>query len=550
MRCAMFFFASSALWVTFTAPAVAQDALDRTDPGLIEEQFELRIPLDVRTDVPETVAEQERVAQVDAPDGVFVGAIHVASDVLPASQFVSVIEPYIGRTLSPQQLQDLTSAVADRLRAEGYVFATAWISEQRLDTGMLRVSVDPGVISEIRYTAPPTDAVHAILQQLADGTPVREARLERKLMLAEDVPGIRVVGTRFFREEGRGVLEVAIQRDRVAGWARISNEGSEAVGPWRMQGGVAINSALTSGDRVRISASATPIEPGDFALVRLTYDVPLDDDGTTIRMSTYYARSNPEDGAQLNDRDGDSFGASISVRRALVRSRRASLWGNVTLRYRQTMQDDLGVPIREDRITTAELGLNGYVRVGSGHLSGGARLVQGLGIFGSSEEGDPLLSRFDGSGRFTKVELYGRWWQPIGAGFSVELRGRGQLASRALLASDEMGIGGPYYGRGYDYYERAGENGIAGSVELRHDIADVSDAINNIQLYSFLDGAGVRNLGDGGGGGRLTSAGGGVRIRIADSINTGLEAGVPLNEDRFDSDDRSPRVRVTLGADF
>ena len=550
MRCATLLFASSALWVTFTVPAVAQDALDRTDPGLIEEEFNLRIPLDVRSDVPLPVAEPDGAANVDTGEGVFVGAIHVASDSLPASHFVSVIEPFIGRTLSPEQLQDLTSAVADLVREEGYVFASAWIAEQRLDTGMLRVSVDEGRVAEIRYTEQPTEAVDAILQQLADGNPVTDSELERRLLLAGDVPGIRVVGTRFLREEGRGILEVAIQRNDVAGWARISNEGSEAVGPWRMQGGVAINSAITSGDRVRISASATPIEPGDFSLVRLTYDVPLDDDGTTISMSGYVARSNPEDGAQINDRDGDSLGASITIRHALVRGQQASLWGSATLRYRQTMQDDAGIPIREDRVTTAELGLNGYVRVGNGHLSGGGQLVQGLGIFGSSQDGDALLSRFDGSGRFTKVSVYGRWWQPIGAGFSVELRGRAQLASRALLASDEMGIGGPYYGRGYDYYERAGENGIAGSFELRHDIADVSDAINNIQLYSFLDGAGVRNLGDGGGGGQLASAGGGVRIRIADSISTGLEAGVPLNEDRFDSDDRSPRVRVTLGADF
>lgn len=551
MERAKYLFALAGSSILFASSVAAQDPLDRTDPGIIEEEFETLAPINQPDDdVALPVAESDHVTPLDIDDGVFVGAIRVENSDIPASAFVSVIERYIGRTLSPENLQQLSTEIAAVVQAQGYVFASAWIAPQRLDTGMLRVSVDEGRVAEIRYTSPVNDAVDAMLAPLANGEPITEARLERKLLLAGDIPGMRIVGTRFFREGDRGILEVAVDHDRIAGWTRLSNDGSEAVGPWRLQGGVAVNGAVASGDRLRVLASATPFEPGDFGLVRLSYDVPLDDDGTTVGFSGYYARSNPQDGVPLTDRDGDSIGVSTTVRHPLIRTRNASLWGHAALRYRKTMQDDNGVPVREDRVTTAELGLNGYIRPGNGHLSGGGRLVQGLGIFNASQEGDPLTSRFDGGGRFTKVELYGRWWQPLGAGFSVELRGRAQLASRALLAIDEMGIGGPYYGRGFDYYERSGENGVAGAFELRHDIVDVSNAIDNIQLYSFFDAAGVRNLGDGGGGGRLTSAGGGVRLRFADSISTSLEAGIPLNEDRFDSGDRDPRVRFTLGADF
>lgn len=550
MRRANFILALFGLFLPFAAPAAAQDSLDRTDPGIIEDEFGRQAPPEIADDVILPDAPVERSARVDAENGVFVGAIRVENTALPASRFVPAIEDFVGRTLSPEDLQQLSTAVARILQDEGYIFASARIAPQRLDTGMLRVSVDEGRIAEIRYAGNGNRAVERILAPLADNEPVTQERLERKLLLANDLPGIRITGTQFFRQENRGILQVSVEEDTVSGWARLSNDGSEAVGPWRLQGGVALNGALTDGDRVQISANGTPFEPGDFALVRLSYDIPLGDDGTTVGFSGYYARSNPENTAQITDRDGDSIGASAAIRHPLVRARVASLWASAALHYRKTMQDESGVPVREDRVTTAQIGLNGYAQLGQGHLSGSGRIVQGLGIFNASREGDALTSRFDGSGRFTKLELYGRLWQPLGGGFSVELTGQAQLATRELLAGDEFGIGGPYFGRGYDFYERSGENGIAGVLEVRYDINNVSESIDNLQFYTFFDAAGVRNLGDGGGGGRLTSAGGGARARIADTIHIGVEAALPLNADRFDSGDRSPRLRFVLGADF
>jgi Ca2+-binding RTX toxin-like protein len=64
--------------------------------------------------------------------------------------------------------------------------------------------------------------------------------------------------------------------------------------------------------------------------------------------------------------------------------------------------------------------------------------------------------------------------------------------------SEEMGLGGRYMLRGYDYRERSGDNGIAGSAEIRFDLADQPKPIKAVQLYLFADGGtGNDNL-DGG----------------------------------------------------
>jgi hemolysin activation/secretion protein len=49
----------------------------------------------------------------------------------------------------------------------------------------------------------------------------------------------------------------------------------------------------------------------------------------------------------------------------------------------------------------------------------------------------------------------------------LKTRIKGQLASKALPSSEEFGFGGARLGRGYDSSEIVGDDGIAGSVELR-----------------------------------------------------------------------------------
>lgn len=528
----------------------AQDTLDRGDPAIVEEEFELSIPLEEPSDVDLPVSPIAQSPIVDAEGGVQVGAVRVVGSSLPPEAFIDVIRPYLGRTLGLEQLQRLSTEIAGVLQDEGFVFATAWIAPQQLDSGMLRISVDEGTVAEIRYEGERNSAVEAALDPLASGIPVTRSQLERRLLIAGDIPGIRINDPQYLREEGRGILQVAVEEDRIRVSAQINNNGNESIGPWRAQGAVQMRGVVGDGDQLTVSAATTPFEPGDFVLGSLRYQFPIGSNGTVATIDGYYAHSEPDSLIRNRLLEGDSFGFYASASHPLIRGRNASLWGWVGGRYRQSMQDDNDLAIRDDRITTAELGLNGFVRVFGGRWNGGGRVVQGVGVFDATQEGDPLASRFDGDGVFTKFEAWGNWYRSLGGNLAIQLSGMAQLATQPLLASEEMGIGGPRYGRGFDWYERSGENGLAGSVEMQYDFGQIANGIPNVQLYAFADGAGVRNLGDGGGGGRLASAGGGTRIRLGDGIRVEAEAGVPLNQDRFDSGDRSPRLRVVVGADF
>ena len=133
---------------------------------------------------------------------------------------------------------------------------------------------------------------------------------------------------------------------------------------------------------------------------------------------------------------------------------------------------------------------------------------------------------------------------------SLLLAGRGQISSDPLLISEDIGLGGTSFLRGYNYNERVGDEGVMGLAELRYDFAKPFGLIHRAQFYAFGDGGVVSNIGNGFGSGSLASAGGGLRADITRAINFDLELAVPLTGPRFETSDSSPRINVSVGTEF
>ncbi|MEP6345505.1 MAG: ShlB/FhaC/HecB family hemolysin secretion/activation protein, partial [Parasphingorhabdus sp.] len=150
---------------------------------------------------------------------------------------------------------------------------------------------------------------------------------------------------------------------------------------------------------------------------------------------------------------------------------------------------------------------------------------------------------------FTKANIWVNAILNMGDGFGMRLAGNGQIASRPLLAANEIAIGGPYFGRGYDFSERFGDEGVLGLAELRKEFKDMTNWLDWLQLYGFVDGGYVFNIGTGFGDGTLASAGGGIRAQLG-KIDFGIEAATPLTDDRFESGDKSPKINAQVGIRF
>lgn len=535
-------------------PAAAQQAVDRADPAVAERELSTQAPL-----VPDAPA-PARVTSRPVSDAVFDGDIPVGAIIVDggrtfrAVDFAPVIAAYAGRRLSASDLKALAQAVADLARARGYVFASAWIPQQTVASGVLRVRLDEGRIDEIRIKGAaddaPNGAVTRALSGLSDGRPVTRRELERALLLAGDLPGVRVAETRYQREGERGVLVVDTVARRIIANVQIDNRGSGSVGPVRMRVRTDVNGVLLMGDQLTLRGTLTPVQPKELATIGFDYAVDTGIDGLLAGVGGSYTRVQPGGLSRTFAIDGRSASVNANLSYPLVRKLDANLWATADFTVRDVEQDRMGELVRNDRFATVTLGLSGYRSWLGGYVYGRLAARQGLNAFDATRGGDPLSSRRGGSAIFSKLDAYVDWTGPLAGPIKLRVAAEGQVASRGLLSSEEMGIGGPRFGRGYDYSEQSGDRGAAGMIELRYDLKGLPIKRRTTQLYVFADAGTVGNVGGKGRGGSLYSAGGGVRFDVSRIFDAGLEAGFPIGKDRFETRDRSPRIAFTLSARF
>lgn len=534
------------------SPALAQQPQqqpDRSDPSIIEQDQDDR----------EAPQQQQRTRPIAPPaqagaaargGEVVAGTIQVAGATrLSPAAFSRAIEPFRGRPLAQADLVRLATAVANVARRSGFGLATAWVPAQDLTNGILTVQVDEGRIDAVRATGPGAALVERHLAAIVGAGPVRTDELERQLLAAGDVAGMTLGEARLVRENGRNILTVSTRFQRVSGRVTLDNWGTSDVGPIRAWGEVDVNGALTAGDRLSFGVATTPAQPREFQLAEAHYRLPLGGRGTTLSAGGYYGRTDAAPDETSAGFRGDSWEVELQALHPLGRARARSLWLGGRFELRRSMLDRGGLRVREDRIATATASLFGYNRIGRGRLRSRAALVRGLDLFDATALGDPLASRSDASGVFTKFEASAEYWRPLGGGFSLELAGRVQVADGPLLSSEEIGLGGPNFLRAFDYRERSGDEGAAGSAELRFDLKKLKGALDRIQLYTYVDGGRVRDIGTDAGNGGLASAGGGVRFGLKRLWEADLGVGIPLTDGAFNPDPE-PRFSFSLRAKF
>ncbi|MCD2324106.1 hypothetical protein LQ953_08790 [Sphingomonas sp. IC-56] len=528
--------------------AFAQTALDRVAPATQRP-----------SEQPEPTAPQPRVAiDVDAPSGtaaggatILAGAIGIAGlQALSPADFADIIANHVGKTLAPDQLASLATAIAERARSRGYVFASAWIEPQRLSNGVLTVCIDEGRVDEIRFGGPEQPAVRRALAPLINGKPARLEEVERRLLIAGDVDGVRMGKTRFLRESGKGVLLVNATQDRLAARVALSNEGSKPIGPEQLRIDVDVNALFSSDDAFTVTYSTTPGEPSELQYGRLRYANRVSASGTEVALVASGSTAKP--GAYLEpfDLESRSWFLGAELLHPLWRRRDASLWLQAELGVRDLQQWRRSVRVRHDRIATARVSLYGYSDVAGGRLRISTTLSQGLGVLGATGRNDPLASRYDADATFTALSAWSEWTTDLGGQFSLRLAMQSQLASQPLLISEETGLGGTGFLRGYDWSERSGDQGVMGMAELRYLWNRPFGLVRRAQLYAFVDGGHVSNLDNGFGSGSLASTGGGLRTDITADTGANLEFAVPLSGARYDTDDQTPKINFRLIRSF
>jgi len=502
------------------------------------------------TEAPRLELETNRQSQSDG-HSVFVGGIALTGlQALSPADFADILASRVSRTLSPDELEALATAIAARAREKGYVFAAAWIEPQQLDTGVLVVCVDEGRIDEIEIEGHQDRAIQAALAPLQTGKPVTLAELERRLLLAGDLGGVRISSSRFVRRQGKGVLVLKASFDKVSGYAMVANEGTRPLGPLQATMQAEVHALITAGDSFWLTWSGTPTEPGELQFARLHYEKRISASGADLSVNASYAHAAPGSYLTAEDLRSRNWMVGLALSQPLLRRRNTSFWLQLELMMQDLSQDRQGVLVRSERVVTGRASVNGYGNVLGGRLRGGVSLTQGLGILGADGGINPLASRAGSDGTFTILGGWADWTLSLTDLISIRLASQGQLSSQSLPVSQEMGLGGSVMLRGYDWFERSGDDGIAGSAELRYTVDHPFGLARKAQFYTFVDGGVVANHDPNQPGGSLFTAGTGVRADVTKTLGANFELAFPLSGLRYDTGNQSPKLNFRVQKSF
>ena len=500
---------------------------------------------------------QPNIGGDTTPQFVLRGVNVTGAHAIPHDRIAAMYRSYLGKQVSQADLAAIAGAISDLYRAQGFHLSRAIVPVQDIADGRVEIQVIEGSIveAELKGDGAEQFGLRPMLGPILAEQPSRLATLERQLYLVNGRPGVRIADTAL--EEiggttGRFRLTVFVKTWHVFTSFGLDNLGSSSVGPWQSYATGAFNSYLTPGDTLAVNLSTIANDPRELGFSRLSYDAPVGVDGVRLGGSVLYSAVRPGDARRLASDITTTEAFELRASIVPLQSQSSTLTLTAATTFSNVSEHDLYGPWYNDHIRTASLTADYRLQDGFGGTNYTTMAFrQGLDVFGASHGDDDLLSRDGASSNFSVLNFWFTRYQTLNDAWSLKLSAASQTASRPLFTSQQFYLGGAAFGRGYGAAEISGDNGLAGSLELRFDQKLNFRYWSGYQLYAFGDAGAVWNdgyrLSDGL---SLTSAGAGVRFFLPQDLQADFGVAMPLSYRSPDNERRSPRFLFTLSSAF
>jgi hemolysin activation/secretion protein len=471
----------------------------------------------------------------------------VGSRVFSQNEIDQAIRAEIGefqnQELTIAQLARAADAVTQLYVKKGYLTTGAVLAEQTVDgSGMITLTVSEGRIDpqdiRIKFTGKRHRLRESYIRDriaLATRPPLNYQTLVESLQLLRLNPLIQNLQATLSPspEDGKSLLDITVtEGQRWNASVLLDNNRSPSVGSFRRQlQGSNIN-LFGGGDSLALAYANTK----GSNTVTLNYIYPLNARDGTLSLNIGVAGSRiVEKPFDVLDIEANSQSYELSYRQPIVR--------------KPTREIALGFTLtRRDSEATLLNGLVPFPSIGA--ESDGSTRLMALRFFQdatwrSSKEVISLRSQFNlglnflgatvnergPDSRFISWLGQAQWLRQLGPGAALVLRGDMQFADRALLPSEQFGIGGQTSVRGYRQDQLLTDNGIYGSAELRIPIVRNYRSNFLLQVVPFVDfGTGWNNPSDTPDPDprTLVSTGLGLRLQANDRLSARFDWGIPL----------------------
>ncbi len=572
MRLSRLLIAALPVWLFLPGIAPAQTTPSTVDPGRVQRDIPANRPAPVRIEQPSTVIEKETPempAGAETTRFLLHRILIEDASIFPEAELDALWSEKKDKNIPLSDIYAVAQALTQKYRAAGYLLSRTIVPPQEIVDGTVRLRVVEGYISgyEIEGEAGKArPALERYAQKIIAARPVKASSIERYLLLMNDLPGLTVKSVLAPDEKAPGAARMTLQvsRKRFDAGAGVDTFGNAYLGPERVSANVQANGFIDGADLVRASLLSAP-DHNEVAYFSGGFQQVLGSEGTILGFDASHTATKPSLPPTLGgllSPQGDAFSFILSAQQPLVRSRETNWSLNTQL---EVMRSQTLYGPGFDQLKTRDdqriLSLGTQASTSDswgGYNQGSITARKGLAFAGSSHSGEAGLSRQNGNPDFLSFVASATRLQNIWGPITLTVSGTGQWSDSALLASQEFGLGGLSFGRGYDTSEITGDSGLGGKVELGWAVPNVGQWwwLDTSQLYAFYDGGAVWNRNRLVGEDAqisLTSVGVGTRLQLLNRLSTDIFLAKPLTypvRSRADDKQNDWRLQFSVQASY
>ena len=379
-----------------------------------------------------------------------------------------LLKPYIGQCLGVTQLNELLKVITDYYIEKGLVTSRAYLPQQDLSGGHLKVLVIEGRLEGLKgaegsklsdrelgmaFPGKTGELVNLReIEQLVDQLnrlPSNQAQMELS-------PGKNVGGSEV-------LVKNMPQKPWRAGLSR-SNDGQRSTGEQQWGTTFDWDSPLGLADQLMLRGGHDAMTDHQHTSnnAMLNYSVPWG----WWNFSYTYSQSEYRSQAQANGfnfkQTGDSQNHQLRAERVIHRDALSKTSLSTGLSYLRTNNfiEDSKLKLSSNRISEAQFGFNHGRRIGSAFVNVDAGMQEGIGAFDAQGSHDPGPGEPDA--RYRKYTATLSYLQPFkvwGESFTFSSLMTGQRSEDVLFSSQRTSLGGLSSIRGYKDQSLSGDSG-------------------------------------------------------------------------------------------
>ncbi len=442
------------------------------DEEVSEEEKEVTEEADEDEDVDEDEDIDEDEEDVDAETAgvVITKILFEGNTVIETIDLEKAVESYKNKELTIEEMGELADLITMKYQEEGYILARAYLPEQEITSGILRIAVAEGNIGKIIIAGAKhykEDVIKRYFKQQIKHGIVKEQLLEKGLLLASDVPKVK---TGIVLKEGEKPGEVDIilntKDDSALTFGMdiafdFNNYGSDVVSEDRY--GTTINFYDHNWGSILSMRGTVGRTADDSTLIKADYSIPVGIYGTKIGLN--YLTGNYVVGKELAalEASGRTVILGGSIFQPIITKKNMNL--SMTFKYDRKRSESKLLDMLTNR-DKEEL-FSSTVNFDNVDRFLGKNIASFAFAAGYVHQNDILpASRQDVEEKFQRYSLNLVRIQKLFGNTNLLARISGQYSENRLPSMDQTAIGGYGTARGYDPSIFVGDYGYTFSSEL------------------------------------------------------------------------------------